>query len=153
MKRLESYKRQHGAAMLITLILLLVSTLLGYSAMQDATQEQQLVSNVFFKELSFRAAESASQIMINNTQLLSEALKPINHTNGLTQNLQLPNANIQSDGNIRYAGAGLARGFSLGSGNAGFQVYKFDLSGTAALSDVQATTTITQGVKRLAPAQ
>jgi len=145
-------KRQRGAAMLITLILLLVSTLLGVGVMRGATQEQLLVSNVFYKELSFRAAESATQIMINDSQLLADALKPNNHTNGISETVTLPNQNVDSEGQIRFAGRGLARGFSLGNGNAGFQVYKFDLSGTAVVNGVNASTTIAQGVKRLAPA-
>ena len=149
----NSPKRQKGAAILITLILLLVSTILGLSVMRDATQEQQLVSNVFFKELSFRGAESASQKIINDTQLLAAALEPSNHANGLQESVQLPNANVVSGGEIRYAGKGIARGFSLGSSSAAFQVYKFNLSGTAEVIGVSATTTIVQGVNRLAPAQ
>jgi|GEM_PF-5834936 len=147
-----SRKRSKGAAMLVTLILLLVSTLLGLGVMRGANEEQQLVSNVFFKELSFRAAESASQIMINDTQLLADALEPANE-NGISETVVLPNNNVLSEGKIKFAGSGLARGFSVGVGNAGFQVYKYDLSGTATVTDVNAATTIAQGVKRLAPAQ
>lgn len=52
-------KKQNGATLAITLIILFIITLLGVSTMQVMSLQEKMSSNLQDKELSFRAAESA----------------------------------------------------------------------------------------------
>jgi type IV pilus assembly protein PilX len=52
-------RRQQGATLAVTLILLFLMTLIGISAMQVTQMEEKMSSNLQDKELSFTAAESA----------------------------------------------------------------------------------------------
>ncbi len=51
--------RQSGAALVISLIILTVITVLSVSAMRSTTLETKIAVNQQFKQLSFQAAESA----------------------------------------------------------------------------------------------
>lgn len=50
---------QQGAALIISLILLVVMTILGVSAITTTTMEEKMAGNVRNKHLSFQAAEAA----------------------------------------------------------------------------------------------
>jgi type IV pilus assembly protein PilX len=51
--------RQRGAALIVSLVLLTIITLLSVSAMRNTNLETQIAVNHQFKELSFQAAENA----------------------------------------------------------------------------------------------
>lgn len=50
---------QHGAVLIIALLLLLVMTLLGVSAMQTTTLEEKMAGNMRDRSVAFQAAETA----------------------------------------------------------------------------------------------
>lgn len=50
--------RQQGVALVVALILLVVMTLLGLSAMRSVTLEEKMAANTFDRSVSFQAAES-----------------------------------------------------------------------------------------------
>ncbi|MET0068206.1 MAG: PilX N-terminal domain-containing pilus assembly protein [Candidatus Thiodiazotropha sp.] len=56
-------RNQSGAALVISLILLTIITLLSVSAMQNTNLETRIAVNHQFKELSFQAAENALSII------------------------------------------------------------------------------------------
>lgn len=56
--RIKRPTRQHGAALIVGLLLMLVLTVLGVSGMNMATLELAMANNTYAKELAFRAAES-----------------------------------------------------------------------------------------------
>lgn len=49
---------QNGVALVVALILLVVMTLLGLSAMRSVTLEEKMAANTFDRSLSFQSAES-----------------------------------------------------------------------------------------------
>ena len=55
----HSIQRQRGAALIVSLILLLVMTLLGVSAMQTNMLEEKMAGNFRDRDLAFQAAEAA----------------------------------------------------------------------------------------------
>ena len=57
-KQLPSGNSQHGAALIFSMILLLVLTLLGLSSMRTATLEEKMAYNMRDMNLAFEAAES-----------------------------------------------------------------------------------------------
>ena len=52
---------ERGAALVVALVLVLVGTLVGLSAMETSTIETRLVANEGFRQSAFRAAESAAE--------------------------------------------------------------------------------------------
>ncbi len=51
--------RQRGAVLVITLIMLLVLTILGITAMQTTTMQEKMAGNARDRDLAFQSAESA----------------------------------------------------------------------------------------------
>lgn len=51
--------RQSGAALVISLVLLLVTTLLGVSSMQSTVLEERMASNARQRQLAYQSAETA----------------------------------------------------------------------------------------------
>lgn len=52
------HPRQQGIALVVALILLVVMTLLGLSAMRSVTLEEKMAANTFDRSVSFQAAEA-----------------------------------------------------------------------------------------------
>lgn len=50
---------QHGAALIVVLILLLVMTLLGLASLRGTIMEERMSSNMYDRSLAFQAAEAA----------------------------------------------------------------------------------------------
>ena len=57
--RYPSYRKQHGATLMISLMLLLVMTLIGVTAMGTSSLEEKMAGNARDKHLAFNAAEAA----------------------------------------------------------------------------------------------
>lgn len=53
------HKNQQGAILITSLMLLVVMTILGLSAMQTASMEERMVANMRGEQIAFQAAESA----------------------------------------------------------------------------------------------
>jgi type IV pilus assembly protein PilX len=53
------FDRQRGAALVVSLLLLLVATLIGVTAMQVTSLEERMAGNARDRNLAFQAAESA----------------------------------------------------------------------------------------------
>ncbi|NMG63686.1 hypothetical protein GPA19_01800 [Azoarcus indigens] len=50
---------QHGVALVVALILLLLVTMIGLAGMRGTTLQERMTSNLYDRELAFQAAESA----------------------------------------------------------------------------------------------
>ena len=91
----KTQSRQNGAALVVSMILLAVITLLSVSAMRNTNIETKIAVNHQFKELSFQAAENALAIItgpeldsinldIPATVGDTEVTNPFNAISGLT---------------------------------------------------------------------
>jgi len=58
-KTLTSKKHQHGAVLIVSLIILLLMTLIGVSGMQTTTLEEKMASNNLDRMIALQAAEAA----------------------------------------------------------------------------------------------
>jgi len=64
-------KSQSGSALFVALILVVVSTLIGITALESSGVEVQLVNNDLYREVSFRAAESGGDRLLTDTNATS----------------------------------------------------------------------------------
>jgi type IV pilus assembly protein PilX len=70
--QLRSPRHQQGVALIISLLVLLIMTVIGVSAMQTTTLEERMAGNLRNSNLSFQAAESAlraGEDMLSETSL------------------------------------------------------------------------------------
>lgn len=57
----KTQKKQSGAALLVALVMLLISTIVGLAAIRSATQQTKLSTNMYDRSLAYQAAEAALQ--------------------------------------------------------------------------------------------
>lgn len=150
MKTIEQHHRhqmgthQKGAALVVALVLVLVSTLMGVTAMQVSDVENQLVNNNKFRQVAFRAAEAASEQLFTIQNLVTLA----NETAPSVTSTTSVDTNVVIDAEIRPFGDGPATGYTLGGQN-GFKTLKFVASATATMANVDSSSQVIQGVQRL----
>ena len=144
--------RQRGAALLVALVMIFMMTVLGLTAMRESSLEKRMTTNSVHKSSTFQSAESATDLIINDTDNLSDAFTQPN----LPLNVTLPlpsNTEMTLTGTIEYTGVGPPIGFSLGkTGGGGFQALRFRVEGDAEIINVQSSTTVRQGTFRTVPA-
>lgn len=118
----QSPARQHGAALVVGLILLLVLTILAISTMGTSTTEVVMAQNARFSANAFQAAETAIDTAIvsgtwntNNPVVVAPVAAP----GGVSQ--------LEYDITYDQATAVPTGGFSMGAGT-GFLAYHFDIT-------------------------
>jgi len=140
----HSMQKQQGATLFVALIILVVVTLVGVTAMKNANVEEQMASNLYQKNLTFQASESAVESTINNTALIQQAMT----TNApVVQNVQVPIPNTTAT--VAYASAGA--GMAVGSSANLFSGMRLMITATGEITDLNARTVTVHGVVRLAP--
>ena len=138
--------RQHeqGTTLVVVLVLVLIGAILGIAAMKSGDVEVQLSNNNRFKEVTFRAAEAASDSLITIDNIIAVANNPATI---ITSDDSIDDA-IDVDSEFKYLGVGIANGYSLGGDN-GFSVLKFVSSSDASIEAPASRSGIVQGVERL----
>lgn len=71
-KRIQQTSRQKGVALIVSLILLMIMTLLGLAGIRGITQEERMANHSFDRSLAFQAIEAA----LRNVEQLIETNKP-----------------------------------------------------------------------------
>jgi type IV pilus assembly protein PilX len=74
---LRTHPRQKGAALIISLIFLMIITILSVSAMRTTNLDTKITVNHQFKELSFQAAESALAQATTPTDTINSSAKAL----------------------------------------------------------------------------
>lgn len=141
-------KKQEGTALLVGLVMIFMMTVLGLTAMRESSLEKRMTTNSVHKSTTLQAAESASDLIINNTSSLNLA----DSTNGIAQNVVLPtpsNSELVMTGTVTLTGGCHLDGFSTGGGFIGL---RYEIEGTAAIDSVQSSSTVKQGACQGAPA-
>lgn len=75
-------RRERGAALVVALVLLLLMTVLGVSAMRTTTLQERMAGNLRDNNLAFQSAEAGLRA---GEQLLEGAIPPFTGANGLVQ--------------------------------------------------------------------
>ncbi len=88
MNSIAPESRQHGATLIVALILLLILTVIGVAGMQDTTMQEKMVGNMRDRNLAFQAAEAA--LRGGEKYLQSATLPGFNNSGGLI-NKDYPN--------------------------------------------------------------
>jgi type IV pilus assembly protein PilX len=99
-RKYKLHRRQSGAVLITSLILLLIMTMLAVTTMRTATMEETMARNAAFANRAFQAAESAlaSAMYTANDSVISTALS--NGTNSVTTSGL--NSNLTSNATVTH---------------------------------------------------
>lgn len=146
-------KNQQGAALMVSMVLIFMLTILGISAMREATLEGQLAANSIQKEITFQSAESATDIVMaiedsaNAMSPVAVICKPKKEFD--MNNLSVPDVQ-ETKVSVEYGGQSLPVGYSLG-GQVGGR--RFVVTGESNLPGVSTSTRIAQGIIEIGAVQ
>ena len=117
MKKVITNKREQGAALVVSLILLVVITVLAISGMNTATTELAMARNDQNYENAFQAAETGLEVALAqggfNTMAGASVTTTINAHDSVTAQIAFEDTTVVPD-----------KGFSLGAGS-GVSAYHF----------------------------
>ncbi|MEE9320317.1 MAG: PilX N-terminal domain-containing pilus assembly protein [Granulosicoccus sp.] len=145
------HNAQRGAALLVAMVMIFMLSVLGVSAMRGSTIERRMATNSIQTQTNFQAAESSSEIGLNDSTNLENAYE----ANGtiVTVDTDLQHAmGSDSEVQLQYIGEGIAEGFSTGSGSNKFMALRFEARGLSNADTVRARSEILQGANRVVPA-
>lgn len=143
MTRISAFKQQHeqGAALLVAMVLIFLLSVIGITSMRSASIENQLAANAMMKDLTFQAAESATDRTLATANVLEAMICQPKTTTPLTELQQVSNQVTSAE--IEYGGRTNPSGYSLGGP---ISARRFVVSGTSELVDAHTATTVSQGI-------
>ena len=112
--------------------------------MKNANIDEQMASNLYQKNLTFQASESAVESTIYDSTLIQQA---ITSNQPVTQAVTVPIPNTTATVSYSAVGSGLAVGSSANL----FSGTRFMITATGEIPDLNARTVTVHGVVRLAP--
>lgn len=141
-------RNQDGAALMVAMVMIFMLTIMGLSSMRSSNLDRRMTSNAIQSSITFQAAESSTDVMLNAPENMNAALKEKVKTS--------PDISAVSEllvgVDFEYVGDGTAAGYSLGTNSGGFISLRFEALGTAIISTTQAESNVLQGAYRIVPA-
>lgn len=134
-------KQQYGAVLFTGLMLMLVLTLLGLSAIQNSTIEAKIANNYTQRNITFQAADSAisnisTRAILTETLNSSDAVqtsssKSICLDPSKSVSADCGNFYIESNARARFLSSAHAVGYTIGT----FTSYHFNFTGEGSIPD------------------
>ena len=147
-------RSQRGVVLPLVLVLLLLTTIVGYQVMETSALEARMAVAREGKELSFQAAEAAIEQARNSEAGLRDAFAAARSAPGDSA-WPVHNYSFGEDlsGRVefRYIGEIPALGSDLVIGNPGLRSLHFELRASTSRSDERFDSEHIQGIKRFAP--
>lgn len=151
---------QRGAALITSLILLLVMTILATTTMNNATLEERMATNSMFRERAFQAAESAATEAFASERSVYASSMNESAQGGVALTLDGFNdaTNLDGEATLRHLaleGTPACGGSSIGVGSSGFALRYFEINAAGRLVDANDSTVseseVTAGVAVCGP--
>ncbi|SFM60450.1 PilX N-terminal domain-containing pilus assembly protein [Marinobacter zhejiangensis] len=147
-------RRQRGAVLIVSLVVLLVITLLGVAGMNSSLMQERMAANAQNVNRTFQAAESSVGVLTNilmggNLSLLQQAMGTENQMSDAVT-YSIGGADIASTYQARYLGEIIvSSGSSMDASESTtlLKGYRFELSGASTINATGASTTIFKGIE------
>ena len=167
MKSRKSKHGQRGIALVVGLILLLVVTILGITAIRSSTQEERMAANSQQQQITFQLAEAAIRSMMGELRGLiappagrtrSPIIAALNPANPVVpaETIATPQPavsnGVTSTAVITYVNTSGATGYKLGVEQGTYVCYNFNITATATQAGSSAFDQHVEGVCRVGPA-
>jgi len=143
--------RQHGAVLVIGLLILLVLTLLGVTSMSTSTMEERMSSNSMNANFAFQMAETAVTSAMKNLTTVVTAMNSANAVSGPTVTYGSGNLAATGNSQVTYVGEGVAEGFSIGLTQGTYAAHHFQVQATGTVTAANATSATDQGTVFIGP--
>lgn len=138
----NSVRNQQGVSLLVSMVILILISLIGVTALKNASVEEQISSNLYQKNITFQASESAVENTILDNDIISSALTSASYVEkGVSVNVPNTKANVQ----YMFLGTAPAVGYTQGV----FSGARIMITSTATSGDTRTRTV--HGVVRLVP--
>ncbi|MFC1683915.1 PilX N-terminal domain-containing pilus assembly protein [Pseudomonadota bacterium] len=142
--------RQQGAALMMALVILLIMTLIGLSAMQTSTLDMKIVANQKENTTAFHIAETALEITFENAvgdiSSFADAVTSGTQTINQTSYLDMPASSVSVD--IYSGGTGVwAKGSSIGK----IKPHRYTVTANAERTGSRAKASHQRGFELLVP--
>jgi len=146
-------KRQHGGALLVSIIMIFMMSILGISTMRGSTIERRMADNSVATNTNFQIAESSTEMSLNTPDNLLTAYAADGQDVAIQTTIN-PNVAATSWANLKFVGLGGAiPGWATGVGNTTtFVGARFIANGNSRSATVRADSEIEQGAGRPVPA-
>lgn len=147
-------RKQSGAVLVVSLIVLLVLTLLGVAGMNSSMMQERMAANAQNSNRAFQAAESAAgalmqQLMDGDLSLLQQSMAAADSKSAITT-FTIGGADVSSEYAARYLGEIIISSGSSMDANESTTLlkgYRYELSGTSEISGSGATRTVFKGIE------
>ena len=151
---MNSRKRQEGAVLIVALLLLLVTTFIGFSAMEGSNLGAKMATAREIKEQTFQTAEASIESTLDNILLFGQSYSrslmdrddenwPGWPTVGYSYDY---NEELDSSAVVRFDSAAQTIGYSIRKGASGVATYYYEVEATAERENTNIYSTHTQGV-------
>jgi type IV pilus assembly protein PilX len=155
MNDIKVCKRQEGAVLVISLVLLLVLTLIGVAGMNSSTMQERMAANAQNSNRAFQGAESSvwallEQLYDNDLTMLRDSMKAADEKSDEVSYTLDSAKGITGTRQARYLGEVIITSGSSMDANESSSLlkgYRYELKGTAEMAGSGAGTTIYKGIE------
>lgn len=147
-KQLRRSKDQRGAVLLVALVLLLVTTFVGFSTMETSNLESKMATTREIKEQTFQAAEASIEFALDDLPMISAA-----YVEGLkttptwpTDTYSFDDPDIAGGVRVEFLGTAKSMGYSIRKGASGVATYFYEVRGDANRANTNISSVHTQGI-------
>ena len=147
-KQLHRSKDQRGAVLLVALILLLVTTFVGFLTMETSNLESKMATTREVKEQTFQAAEASIEFALDDLPMISAA-----YVEGLkttptwpTDTYSFTDPDIAGGVRVEFLGTAKSMGYSIRKGASGVATYYYEVRGNANRANTNIASVHTQGI-------
>ena len=151
-QQLKTRNKQRGAVLLVSLLMLLVTTFVGFSAMETSNLESKMAAARELKELTFQSAEAAIEWSLADTSFAGAALAeglgstPTWPTRSYGSSDFSHDAYITASSQMRFVSANNKAGYSAVKAKSGVSLFYFEAEATALRTNTNASSTHIQGI-------
>ena len=110
MRNRQINRSQRGTALVVAMLIIFMLTIMGMSAMRGSSLEHQMATNAVHAAVSFQAAESSTDLVLNDTTKLNEVRQESSKSKNYVTDLKLGIDGMVSGVTLRYVGDGPGTG-------------------------------------------
>ncbi len=139
-----NFPRQQGVVLVVCLLVILVVTLIAATMIKTSAFEEKMAANAQTYNRTFQAAESAIELAINTDSMMFDAIDASDNLSAIVT-ASMGTSSVTASAQTKFIGQGIAPGNSIGSAS----TFMYEVHGTGAMAEVNATTMIRQGYYRV----
>ncbi len=153
-RQLKRTEHQRGAVLIVALIMLLVTTFVGFSTMETSSLEAKMATARELKELTFQTAETSIERALDDEPLISDAfVAGLSNAAWPTKDFSFDDAKLSGSVQVAYLGDFITPGFSAKKGDSGSSMATiyYTIAATAGRTNTNVQSQHTQGFYILQP--